>query len=614
MRSRGFLRSVAVAVAVSALSVRGGTGGPADRSPEQWTAEYQALAQRGATQTEAARLRRFFDLHWAYLMQESPDAATYSGYRGLNDRWPDGSAEAIARRKREVGRALAVVKSFDAAKLSEDDALWLDLLGRQLRREEEGHRFPMELLPINQMGGVQQGVAQTLLIMPGNTVADYRDMVARLERAPVWIRQNLALMREGLKRGLTPPAITLRDVPQQVLNQIPDDLAKSPLYRRFAEMPGTIPEADRQRLQEAARTAIRQGVEPAFREMHRFLVEEYLPKARTSIACSDLPDGAAWYAHAVRGSTTTSKTPREIHEVGLAEVARIRAEMESTMRKSGFQGTFAEFLTFLRTDPRFFYESPAGLLAGYRDISKRIDGELPRLFGRLPRLPYGVVPVPSYAEKSQTTAYYQPGAWNFGRPGNFVANTYALNTRPKWEMEALTVHEAVPGHHLQIALSQELEGVPEFQKHSEMTVFVEGWALYSESLGPALGLYQDPYSKFGQLTYEMWRAVRLVVDTGMHSLGWSREKAIEFFKANSSKSEHDIVVEIDRYIVWPGQALAYKMGELKIQELRRRAERELGGRFDLRAFHDALLEKGALPLDVLERRIDAWIARQRRQD
>lgn len=613
MSSRGFLRSMVAAAAVAALSLQAASDRMLDRTPDQWAAEYQTLSRPGSRETEPARLRRFFDLHWAYLMHESPDSATYSGFRGLNDRWPDVSTAAIARRKREVSRALAVVASFDATQLPEEDALWLELLNRQLRREEEGNRFPMELLPINQMGGVQQAVAQTLFIMPGNSVGDYQDMVARLEGAAGLIRQNQDLMREGLKRGLTPPAITLRDVPQQVLNQIPPDLAKSPLYRRFAEMPATIPEADRQRLQAAARTAITQKIEPAFRELHRFLVEEYLPKARTSIACSDLPEGAAWYAHAVRGSTTTTRTPREIHEIGLSEVARIRAEMEATMRKSGFAGTFPEFLTFLRTDPRFFYETPVGLLAGYRDISKRIDGELPRLFGRLPRLPYGVVPVPSYAEKSQTTAYYQPGAWSFGRPGNFVANTYALNTRPKWEMEALTVHEAVPGHHLQIALSQELEGVPEFQKHSEMTVFVEGWALYSESLGTALGLYQDPYSKFGQLTYEMWRAVRLVVDTGMHSLGWSREKAIEFFKANSSKSEHDIVVEIDRYIVWPGQALAYKMGELKIQELRRRAERELGAKFDLRAFHDAVLEKGALPLDVLELRIDGWIARQRRQ-
>lgn len=608
MLSRAMLGAwvTAAAIASVVIPVAG-----ADRTPEQWTREYQALARPVAAESEAARLRRFFDLHWSYLMQESPDAATYSGFKGFNDRWPDASIGAITRRKAEVSRVLAVVASFDPSRLSEEDALWWDLLGRQLRREAEGNRFPAEFMPVNQMGGVQQAVAQTLFIMPGNTVADYQDMVSRLERAPVWIRQNLDLMREGLKRGLTPPAITLRDVPQQVLNQVPEDVSKSPLYRRFADMPSSLPEADRLRLQAAARAAIAQRIEPAFRELHRFLVEEYLPKARTSIACSELPDGVDWYAHAVRGSTTTSKTPKEIHEIGLAEVARIRAEMETTMRKSGFTGSFAEFLVFLRTDPRFFYETPAGLLAGYRDISKRIDGELPRLFGRLPRLPYGVVPVPSYAEKSQTTAYYQPGAWSFGRPGNFVANTYALNTRPKWEMEALTVHEAVPGHHLQIALSQELEGVPEFQKHSETTVFVEGWALYSESLGSALGLYQDPYSKFGQLTYEMWRAVRLVVDTGMHSLGWSRQKAIEFFKANSSKSEHDIVVEIDRYLVWPGQALAYKMGELKIQELRRRAERELGAKFDLRAFHDAVLEKGALPLDVLERRIDRWIARQK---
>ena len=581
----------------------------AERPPAQWSAEYDAVVRSAGTDDESARFHRFLDLHWRYLMESTPEAATYNGFKGVNDRWSDLSPATIERMKAELARPRAVLKTVPSAKLGEDDRLWLDLFDRGLRRDEAGVRFPAELMPLTQMNGVQQEIAQTLSIMPGGTAAEFGDMVSRLEKAPALIRQTVDLMRRGLERGITPPRITLRDVPQQVLNQMPEDPTRSPLFRRFAEMPATVPEADRERLKASALSAITNGVYPAYRELHRFLVEEYVPKAREAIACTVLPDGEAWYRHAVRRSTTTDLTPRQIHDIGQSEVGRIRAEMDGIMAKTGFRGTFPEFLRFLRTDKRFYYDSGAALLAGYRDISKRIDGELPRIFGKLPRLPYGVVPIPSYAEKSQTTAYYQPGAWSFGRPGNFFANTYALETRPKWEMEALTLHEAVPGHHLQIALSQELEGVPEFQKHSETTAFVEGWGLYSERLGVEIGLYQDPYSKFGQLTYEMWRAIRLVLDTGMHSLGWTREQAIDFFKANAGKTEHDIVVEVDRYIVWPGQALAYKIGELKIRELREKAEKALGGDFDLRAFHDAVLEKGALPLDVLERRIDAWIAR-----
>jgi uncharacterized protein (DUF885 family) len=594
---RRWLMAAAAAAALSASA----------KTPAEWSADYDSLVRAAGQDDESARLHKFLDTHWAYLMQESPESATYTGFKGFNDQWSDLSPEAIARRKEELKRPRAVLRSINSARLGQDDRLWLELFDRSLSRDEEGLRFPAELLPLSQMNGVQQDIAQTLSIMPGGTVADFDDMVRRLEKTAVLVRQNVGLMREGLKRGITAPRITLRDVPQQVLNQVTEDPLKSPAFRRFAEIPPSLPEAERARLKASALAAITNGLYPAYRELHRFLVDDYIPKARETIACSDLPDGAAWYAHVVRRSTTTDRTPRQIHEIGLGEVKRIRTQMEAIIAKTGFQGTFPEFLTFLRTDKRFYFDTAAGLLAGYRDVSKRIDGELPRLFGRLPRLPYGVMPVPSYAEKSQTTAYYQPGAWTFGRPGNFYANTYALETRPKWEMEALTLHEAVPGHHLQIALSQEMEGVPDFQKNSEMTVFVEGWALYAESLGTEIGMYQDPYSKFGQLTYEMWRAIRLVVDTGMHSLGWSRQQAIDFFKANAGKNEHDIVVEVDRYIVWPGQALAYKTGELKIKELRRKAEAVLGPKFDLRAFHDAVLEKGALPLDVLELRMDRWI-------
>ncbi|HYQ83225.1 MAG TPA: DUF885 domain-containing protein, partial [Rubrobacter sp.] len=323
---------------------------------------------------------------------------------------------------------------------------------------------------------------------------------------------------------------------------------------------------------------------------------------------STLPDGEAWYALAVRESTTTDLTPRQIHDIGLAEVKRIRAEMDEVIRSTGFKGSFEEFLTFLRTDPRFYFEKPEDLVTAYREICKRADPELVKLFGRLPRLPYGVDVIPEYAAKSQTTAYYSQGSLAAGRPGMYSVNTYDLKSRPRYEMEALSLHEAVPGHHLQVSLAQEIEGIPTWRRYDDYTAYVEGWGLYAESLGEEMGFYKDPYSKFGQLTYEMWRAVRLVVDTGMHSLGWSREQAIDYFKANAGKAEHDITVEIDRYIVTPGQALAYKLGELKIKELRAFAEKELGAKFDIRAFHDEVLGRGALPLDLLEKNVRGWVA------
>jgi uncharacterized protein (DUF885 family) len=358
---------------------------------------------------------------------------------------------------------------------------------------------------------------------------------------------------------------------------------------------------------------VRDSVLPAWRLLHRFLIDRYVPSARETIGLSAVADGEAWYAFAVRQYTTTTMTPSEIHALGLREVARIRAAMDSIITQTGFTGSFADFIQFLRTDPRFFFSDTGSLLREYRDIAKRIDPGLIRLFGRLPRTPYGVIAVPAYSERNVTTAYYMPGSPEAGRPGYFYANTYDLKARPKWEMEALTVHEAVPGHHLQIALAQELENVPSFRKHLGFTAFVEGWGLYSESLGHDLGLYTDPYSRFGALTYDMWRAVRLVLDTGLHSMGWSRQQAIDYFAANSSKPLHDITVEVDRYISWPGQALAYKIGQLKIRELRDHAQRELGDAFDVREFHDEVLGAGAIPLNILDARIRAWVTREKQR-
>ena len=566
-----------------------------------------ALAQQSST-PDSVRLHQLFAQNWAYTMREYPEFATAVGYPGQNARWTDNSLEAIARRKRELNDPLTALRAIDRAQLGATDQLNYDLFRRNLTDALDESRFPGELMPVTQLGGVQQDVPSTIAQMPAGNVHEYEDVVSRLRAVPVLVNQTMVLLQRGLAAGLTPPRITLRDVPAQAQNLVVDDPPTSPLLAAFARFPAEVPAADQQRLRAAAVAAYRDSVTPAFRKLSAFLRDTYVPGARTTTAIRDLPNGLAWYQVRARASTTTDLTPEQIHAIGLAEVRRIRGEMDSVIAASGFKGTFAEFVQFLRTDPRFYWTTPDDLIHASRELMKRIDPQLTRLFGTLPRLPYGVSPIPSYAERSQTTAYYQPGSPLAHRPGTYFVNTYNLPARPKWEMEALSLHEAVPGHHLQIALGQELEDVPEFRRYGGYTAFVEGWGLYSESLGGELGLYTDPYSKFGQLTYEMWRAIRLVIDTGIHTMGWTREQAIDYFKANAAKTEHDITIEVDRYIVWPGQALAYKIGELKIKELRAYAATTLGSQFDVRAFHDQVLGAGAVPLDVLDARIRAWVA------
>lgn len=569
--------------------------------------QVDALVENAEGLSDAERLQKYIDLFFEHTMLEHPEFATYIGHPGDHGRWTDNSLAAEARREAETRRGLEVLKSIDRENLEGEDRLNYDLMIHDIEQNIAGEKFLGEYLVLNQMGGVHSSVSQMTSIMPKRTVGDYENILSRLRGAPKLVSDAMERLEKGLEQGVTPPKVTLRDVPAQFDAILADNALESPLLVAFTQIPESIDAAERDRLTEEAVTIYEGQLKPAFTALRDFLVDEYIPGARETIAMRELPDGAEWYAHNARQSTTTEMTPEEIHQIGLAEVARIRAEMDKVIEESGFEGTFEEFTTFLREDPQFYFETADELLMAYRDISKRADAKLVGLFGTLPRLPYGVEPVPDFMAPSQTTAYYQPGSIEAGRAGTYFANTYKLDTRPKWEMEALSLHEAVPGHHLQIALQQEIEDLAWFRRFGGYGAFVEGWGLYSESLGEEMGFYQDPYSKFGQLTYEIWRAVRLVVDTGMHYLGWSRQEAIDYFIANSGKQEHDIVVEIDRYIVWPGQALAYKIGELKIKELRAYAEGELGESFDIRAFHDVVLGNGALPLDVLEIQVEEWV-------
>jgi uncharacterized protein (DUF885 family) len=558
---------------------------------------------------EAETLRNLFEYDWQWRLRDHPERATSIGDRRYDDRLTDRSPDAWARRREHAREMLTRVQTIDRSKLSEDDKLNYDLFVFQTREEVDGMRFPAELTAIDQMDGIHMLLGELAQRMPRDTVEDYENFIARLRAYPRAVDQTIELLERGAHVGVTPPRVVLRSVAENIANQIVDDPAASPIYElAFART--SVP--DGERLRKEVLEALRTDVLPALRKLHKFWTEEYFPKTRETIAWTSVAQGKEWYAHRVRVETTTDLTPDQIHERGLSEVKRIREEMEKVRTSVGFKGSLAEFFTFLRTDPRFYYDTREGLLVAYRDISKRIDPELTRLFGRLPRLPYGVVPIPAYSEKTNTTAYYNAGSPQANRPGYYFVNLYDLKSRPKWEMEALSLHEAVPGHHLQIALAQELTNVPKFRRFGGYNAYVEGWALYGESLGPALGMYTDPYSKFGQLTYEMWRAVRLVVDTGMHAKGWTRQQAIDYFVANSSKPLHDIEVEIDRYLAWPGQALGYKLGELKIKELRGRAEKELGPKFDIRAFHDEVLGAGPLPLSMLEQRIVAWIGEKNR--
>jgi prolyl oligopeptidase len=571
-----------------------------------WFGFAQVSSAATSESDAGARLHTLFKEEWEYWLQEDPTFASELGDRRWNDRWPDISLDAFERRQRHRLEVLHKLDAIETAALSDTDRVNYRLFRRDYEFDAEGYQYRTFLIPLNQRGGIQtlNELADSLRFA---TVKDYEDWIARLRALPAFMDQTIALMREGIRSRIVHPRVVMERVPDQITRQIVTDPADSLFFQPFKRFPDSVSDSERQRLAAEAKQAITEYVFPSYRRFQEFFNKEYLPACFHGVGAWRLPRGKEYYAYRVKLFTTTDLTPEQVHEIGQREVRRIRAEMEKIIQQVGFQGSFQEFLEFLRTDPQFYYKDPQELLEAYRALAKRIDPELVKLFGRLPRMPYGVEPIPDNIAPDTTTAYYRQPAADGSRAGTYFVNLYKPEVRPKYEMEALSIHEAVPGHHLQIALAMELGELPEFRRYGGYTAFTEGWGLYSESLGEEMGLYKDPYSKFGQLTYEMWRAVRLVVDTGLHYMGWTREQAIEFFKANAAKTEHDIVNEIDRYIAWPGQALAYKIGELKIKELRARAQQELGPRFDLRAFHDVVLGSGAVTLDVLESNVNDWI-------
>ncbi len=568
------------------------------------------LASQCALAGASEDFHALLDEAWEFYLAENPMVASRAGDRRYNTEWRDRSLDAIKRRHLQRRDFLRRVYAIDKTALSDADHLNYELFRRDLQQRVDSHQFNGYLMPFSQRGGVQNLDSQASYLR-FDTVGDFEDWLARLDKIDTVIDHTIEVADRGIEKGFVLPRVLMERIPDQIAVQLVEEGEDSPFYRTFETLPDAIKAKDQERLRAAAIKTIEGTVVPAYRKLARYFEKTYLPAARESVGLSSLPNGSAWYEFLARSFTTTLMTPDEIHRTGLEEVKRIRGEMQQIIDELEFDGDFQDFLTFLRTDPQFYYDNPDDLYEAYLATSKRIDPELVKLFGTLPRMPYGVKPIPDAIAPDTTTAYYSRPAADGSRAGIYWVNLYRPEVRPKYEIEVLSVHEAMPGHHLQLAIQQELGDMPNFRRYSGFTAFVEGWGLYSESLGYDLGLYKDPYSRFGALTYDMWRAVRLVVDTGIHYKGWTRQQAIDFFKDNAAKTEHDIVNEIDRYIVMPGQALAYKIGQLKILSLRASAEAALGDDFDVRDFHDALLGAGALPLDILQQRMDEWIAEQR---
>jgi uncharacterized protein (DUF885 family) len=569
-----------------------------------------AAAPMAASADAVADLHALFDREWERDLADNPLSATYHGDPRYNDRLPDISQAAEAARNAADARVLDDLARIPRERLPLAEQLNYDLFRQEYETRKAALPFHPEYYSIEASGG-PQSLNELAELVPFESIADYETWIRRMQAIPAYLDQYGERLRRAAAAKRTQPRAVMERVLEPLAKQVTGKPEDSPFFERFRNFPDALPAADRERLAARAREVIGQSVIPAYRRFQVVFRDEYLPATRSTVGLWDTPDGRAYYQFLARYHTTTALTPAEIHAIGLREVARNRAEMQKVMDEVGFQGSLTEFFQHLRTDPKFYYKTGDELFRAYAYIVKMIDPELPKLFGKLYRTPFGLRPIPDNSAPNTTTAYYQGPSLDGARPGYYYVNLYRPEVRPKYEMEVLSVHEASPGHHLQIALAQEQIGLPTFRRAGGFTAYVEGWGLYSERLGYDLGLYRDPYSRFGQLTYDQWRAVRLVVDTGLHDMEWTRQQAIDYFMANAAKTEADIVNEVDRYISDPGQALAYKIGQLKFLELRARAEQALGDRYDIRAFHDTVLATGAVPLDILERTVDEWIAAQK---
>ncbi|MDB2492187.1 DUF885 domain-containing protein [Gammaproteobacteria bacterium] len=554
---------------------------------------------------ENIRFEKYLSNQWEQNLKDSPIFASLLGNKNFNQDITSNSIEEFVKNKAKLNKDLINLNSFNYEKLNSDNKLNYKLKRIGLNNSIEAAKYPSYYMSLNQRGGVQS-YYETGDRLVYESKQDYEDWLIRLSKYADNIANTKTNVEEGLEKGYTQPQLVTRQVILQIDNILNSEIEDNPYLKIFLTADNSFfNEGEKEDLINRATLLIKSQIIPAYVDLNNFLKNTYLPNSRSSIGLNGVPGGDKWYEYAARYHTTTDLTPDEIHDIGLKEVLRIRKEMEQIITDLEWDGDFKSFLNYLRTSPRFYYDNPEDLLNAYLIMAKSIDPLLPKIFKVFPRAPYGVIPIPAESAPYTTTAYYNSPAK--GRPGYFYANLYKPETRPKYEIPVLTVHEAVPGHHFQISIAQELENVPTFRKYQSFTAFVEGWGLYSEELGEFINLYDDPYDKFGQLTYDMWRAIRLVVDTGMHYKNWSRQEAIDLFVENTAKSKLDIENEVDRYIAWPGQALAYKIGQLKMLELRNKAEKELGDKYDIKDFHHELLKRGSLPLDILEDYINDWI-------
>ena len=563
-----------------------------------------------AAETPTQKLHALFDRDWEYQMKHDPLTASELGDRRWNDQWPDVSLPSLQEQFGHSREELQELHAIDRGQLNAADELNYDVFEYNTKDFVESEAYKWYLVRTNTFSGIQtiEGVVDSLRF---ETVKDYQDWIGRLHNFPAYMDQNISLMREGIKEHVVLPKVIGEKVLTQLNAMDWQDPAKHGFYKPFKQFPPSFSEADKQRLSEEAKKQILADVLPAFRRFRDFMEKEYIPASFDQVGAWQVPNGGPTYAYLARSMTTTTLTPEQIHEIGLSEVKRIRTEMEKVKDQTGFKGTLPEFFQYLRNDPKSYFKDGDELLEYTRARAKQIDPLLVKLFRTFPRLPYGVDPVPREIATSMPSGYADFPAPDGSRPGYFYINTYKPETRPKYDLTPLILHEAIPGHTFQGGIAIELKDIPKFRRYGGYSAYVEGWALYSESLGNEMGLYDDPYVHFGALSNEMWRAVRLVVDTGMHYKHWTRKQAIDYFMENVATTEYNATSEVDRYISWPGQALAYKIGELKIKELRQRAEKELGPKFDIRAFHDAILLNGPLPLTVLESQVDEWIKRSK---